>query len=193
MSWVRRHEKIAAEARFDGVYVIRTSLEDIEPDAAVAAYKSLSAVERAFRTAKSHLKVRPVYVYSEDHVRSHVFLCMLAYYVQWHMRQRLAPLLFDDDDRSAARAGRKTPVEKAGVSPSAKRKTDTKRTPDGFPVHSFETLLDDLSSVVLNKVRLPGQPESELAIVTRPTRLQARAFELLDVNPSRSVPIKVTG
>ena len=193
MSWVRRHEKIAAEARFDGVCVIRTSLEDIEPDAAVAAYKSLSAVERAFRTAKSHLKVRPVYVYSEDHVRGHVFLCMLAYYVQWHMRQRLAPLLFDDDDRSADRAGRKTPVEKAGVSPSAKRKTDTKRTPDGFPVHSFETLLDDLSSVVLNKVRLPGQPESELAIVTRPTRLQARAFELLDVNPSRSVPIKVTG
>ena len=193
MSWVRRHEKIAAEARFDGIYVIRTSLEDIEPDAAVAAYKSLSAVERAFRTAKSHLKVRPVYVYSEDHVRGHVFLCMLAYYVQWHMRQRLVPLLFEDDDRPAARAKRKTPVEKAEVSPSARRKADTKRTPDGFPVHSFETLLDDLSSVALNKVRLPGEPESELAIVTQPTRLQARAFQLLDVNPSRSVPIRVAG
>ena len=193
MSWARRHEKIAAEARFDGICIIRTSLGDIEPDAAVAAYKSLSRVERAFRVAKSNLRVRPVYVCTEDHVRGHVFLCMLSYYVEWHMRQRLAPLLFEDDDRPAARAGRKTPVEKARVSPSAKRKTDTKRTPDGFPVHSFETLLDDLSGVVLNKVRLPEQPESEVAIVTRPTRLQARAFELLDVNPSRSVPIRVTG
>ena len=101
--------------------------------------------------------MRVLAVISEDHVRDHVFLCMLAYYVQWHMRQRLAPLLFEDDDRPAARASRETPLEKAEVSPSAERKADTKRTPDGFPVHSFATLLDDLSGVALNKVRLPGE------------------------------------
>ena len=193
MSWARRHEKIAAEARFDGIYVIRTSLKEIEPDAAVAAYKSLSTVERAFRTAKSHLRVRPVYVYTEDHVRGHVFLCMLSYYVEWHMRRRLAPLLFEDDDRAAARAARNTPVEKAKVSPGAKRKADTKRTPEGLVVHSFETLIEDLSGVALNKVCLPGQPDTSLAIVTQPTPIQARAFELLDVNPRQSVPITMTG
>ena len=132
--------------------------------------------------------MRPVYVYTEDHVRGHVFLCMLSYYVEWHMRRRLAPLLFDDDDRTAARTARTTPVEKAKVSPPAKRKADTKRTPEGLVVHSFETLIDDLSGVALNKVCLPGQPDTSLAIVTQPTRIQARAFELLDVNPRQSVP-----
>ena len=137
--------------------------------------------------------MRPVYVYTEDHVRGHVFLCLLACYLEWHMRRRLAPLLFEDDDRPAAEARRNTPVEKAQVSPSAKRKADTKRTPDGLPVHSFETLLDDLSSVVLNIVRMPEHPESKLALVTQPTPLQARAFDLLEVKPSRLVPIRMTG
>ena len=193
MSWARRQEKIAAEARFDGVHVVRTSLGEIEPEAAVSAYESHSMVERAFRIVKSGLRVRPVCVYTEDHVRGHVFLCLLACYLEWQMRRRLAPLLLEDDDRPAAEARRNTPVEKAQVSPGAKRKADTKRTPDGLPVHSFETLLDDLSSVVLNIVRMPEHPESRLALVTQPTEIRARAFEFLEVKPTRLVPIRMTG
>ena len=115
MTWRRRHDRIADEERFDGVYIVRTSLgaEVIKTDAAVEAYKSLAGVERAFRTIKSDLRLRPIYVYSSDHVRAHVFLCMLSLYVEWNMRQRLAPLLFEDDDRTAARAARISPVEKA--------------------------------------------------------------------------------
>ena len=192
-SWRRRQERIDREARFDGVYVVRTSLTDIAPDAAVEAYKSLATVERAFRVAKSDLRIRPVWVYTEDHVRGHVFLCMLAYYVEWHMRQRLAPLLFEDDDREAARRQRTTPVEKAQASPSARRKAQAKVTPDGLPVHSFRTLIDDLASVVVNVIRLPGAGTERATIVTQRTRLQNRAFELLEVNPDRSVPINMTG
>ena len=192
-TWRRRQNRIDREARFDGIYVIRTSLAEIAPDAAVEAYKSLATVERAFRVAKSDLKVRPVWVYTEDHVRAHVFLCMLAWYVEWHMRRRLAPLLFEDDDREAARRQRATPVEKARVSPSAGRKAHTKETPDGLPVHSFRTLIDDLASVVVNVIRLPGAGQERTTIVTRRTRLQSRAFELLEVNPDRTVPINLTG
>ena len=192
-TWRRRQDKIDREARFDGIYVIRTSLAQIAPDAAVEAYKSLATVERAFRVAKSDLKVRPVWVYTEDHVRAHVFLCMLAWYVEWHMRRRLAPLLFEDDDREAARRRRATPVEKARVSPSAGRKARTRETPEGLPVHSFRTLLDDLASVVVNVIRLPGAGTERTTIVTRRTRLQSRAFELLEVNPDRTVPINLTG
>ncbi len=104
MSWSRRHDRIEAEARFDGVYVIRTSLSDIKSEAAVEASMSLSKVERAFRSIKKDLRVRPFKVYSEAHVRAHVFLCLLSYYIEWHLRQRLALLLFEDDDRQAARA-----------------------------------------------------------------------------------------
>ena len=192
-TWRRRQHKIDQEARFDGIYVIRTSLAEIAPDAAVEAYKSLATVERAFRVAKSDLKVRPVWVYTEDHVRGHVFLCMLAYYVEWHMRRRLAPLLFEDDDREAARRQRATPVEVARVSPSARRKAQTRETPEGLPVHSFRTLLDDLASVVVNVIRLPGAGTQRTTVVTRRTRLQSRAFELLEVNPERTVPINMTG
>ena len=190
--WQRRHRKIADEARFDGIYVIRTSLPDIKADTAVLAYKSLATVERAFRTAKSDLSVRPIFVYSEDQIRAHVFLCMLAYYIEWHMRRRLVPLLFEDDDRLAAHAERTTPVEPARVSHAAREKARTKRTPDGFPVHSFRTLIDDLSGVVLNHVRLPGKDTAELAVVTKPSRLQARALELLDIKAAQTVPITRT-
>ena len=195
ITWQRRQEKIADESRFDGIYVIRTSLpaEAIGAEAAVEAYKSLASVERAFRITKSDLRVRPVYVYTEDHVRGHVFLCMLAYYLEWHMRRRLAPLLFEEDDREGARRRRATPVAKAEPSAGARRKAARRRTPDGFPVHSFRTLLDDLSSVVVNSVRLPGAGETGLAVVTRPTELQRRAFELLEVSPDQNVPISVTG
>ncbi len=160
---------------------------------AVEAYKNLSKVERGFRHMKTDLRVRPIRVRTGQHVRGHVFLCMLSHYVEWHMRRRLAPLLFQDDDPEGARAQRSPPVGKAEVSERAKRKADTKRTGDGYPVHSFRTLLDDLSSVVLNRVCIPGGTETELAVVTTPTRLQAFALELLDVNPGQFVPIRMAG
>ncbi len=195
ISWRRRAERIAAEARLDGVYVIRTSLDSASMGAveAVEAYKSLAGVERAFRNAKSDLRIRPVYVYSPDHVRAHVFLCMLALHVEWHMRRRLAPLLFEDDDRAGARAQRNSPVEKARPSESARRKAATKRTADDLPAHSFRTLLDDLSGMALNQLRLPGHGESLLSVVTRPTPVQKRAFQLLGVNPDHNVPMRLTG
>ena len=139
------------------------------------------------------LRVRPLHVYSEDHVRGHVFLCMLAYYVQWHMRRRLAPLLFQDDDPAAARAQRNTPVEPAEVSERAQRKADTKTTAEGFPVHSFPTLLADLANLVLNRVRLPTREQTAITIATEPSKLQHRAFDLLGVDPQQNVSITVTG
>ena len=193
LHWRRDEHRIEDEARFDGIHIVRTSLEDVTPDAAVQAYKSLASVERAFRSAKSHLRLRPVYVYTADHVRAHVFLCMLSYYIEWHMRRSLAPLLFEDDDRPAAQRRRSTPVAKARTSPGAERKAATRQTPDGLPVHSFRTLLDDLSTVALNTVRLAGSEASPLTIVTRPTPLQRRAFALLEVKPNQNVPITVPG
>ena len=157
------------------------------------AYKSLSGVEQAFRTSKDHLRIRPVHVYSEDHVRGHVFLCMLAYYVEWHMRRRLAPLLFQDDDPAAARAQRDTPVEPARVSERAKRKADTKTTADSLPAHSFPTLLADLSNFALNRVVLPTQHKTAITVTTKPTQLQSQAFALLGVDPNQTVPITGTG
>ncbi len=186
LHWTRRHQDIDDEARFDGLYVIRTSLpaNALDAHATVAAYKSLATVERAFRTTKSELRLRPIFVYTENHVRGHVFLCMLAYYLEWHLRRRLAPLLFEDDDRPAAAHARTTPVAPAERSPTTRRKLATRRTAEGFPLHSFRTLLDDLSSVALNTVTLPGTCPAELTIMTEPTPLQQRAFELLDVRPA---------
>ena len=177
----------------DGLSAIRTSLPDLAAEAAVEAYKSLSGVERAFRTSKDHVRVRPIHVYSEDHVRGHVLLCMLAYYVEKHMRRRLAPLLFQDDDPAAARAQRDTPVEPARISDRAQRKAATKTTQDGFPAHSFRTLLGDLSSLALNLVVLPTQHKTAITVTTKPTQLQSQAFHLLGVDPNQTVPISVTG
>ncbi len=187
ISWKRRSRKIMDEARFDGVHIIRTSLHagDIGPEAAVEAYKSPARVERAFRTVKSDLRIRPVYVYTEDHVRDCVFLCMLAYYLEQNMRKRLAPLLFEDDDRQGARGRRNTPAAKAGPSASAESKASTKKTADGLPVHGFRTLLDDSSTVTLNIVSLSGPGREKLVVVTRPTELQRRAFKLLEVDPKK--------
>ena len=162
----------------------------------MAAYKSLAGVERAFRTSKDHLRVRPLHVYSvysADHVRGRVFVCVLAYYVEWHMRQRLAPLLFQDDDQATARAQRETPVAAAQVSECARQNARTKRTAKGFPVHSFPTLLADLANLVLNRLRLPTQEQAAITIATEPTRLQRRAFELPDIDPQQNVSITVTG
>ena len=193
LAFERNPASIAAEAHLDGLYAIRTSLPELEAAAAVQAYKSLSGVERAFRASKDHLPVRPVDVQSEDHVRGHVLLCLLAYYVEWHMRRRLAPLLFEDDDPAAARAQRDSPVEPARVSPRAQRKTDTKTTAEGFPAHSFATLLADLSSLSLNRVVLASRPQTAISVSTQPTKLQSKAFELLGVDPHQTVPITVTG
>ena len=192
-AWERQQDSIEAEAQLDGLYAIRTSLPDLAAEAAVEAYKSLSGVERAFRTSKDHLRVRPIHVYSENHVRGYVFLCMFAYYVEWHMRRRLAPLLFQDDDPVAARARRDTPVEPAEVSDRAKHKADTKTTPEGFPVHSFPTLLGDLSTIALNRLTLPTQAKTAITVATEPTTLQRQAFDLLGVDPPQTVPITVTG
>ena len=191
--WTRNQAKIDAEAQYDGIYVIRTSLDAdaIGAQEAVAAYKSLARVERAFRSFKTQLEVRPVFVYTADHVRAHVFLCMLAYYLQWHLRRRLAPLLFEDHDRPAAH--RKSPVEKAQVSQSALRKASTRHTPDGLPVHSLRTLLDDLATLTLNQVTLPGKPDAAFPLVADPTPLHRKAFELLEIDPAKTVSSKLTG
>ena len=184
--WERDRAAVADEARLDGLYVIRTSLDpdSVSPAQAVDAYKSLARIERAFRNLKaSRLEIRPVFVRTVDHVRAHVFLCMLALHLEWHMRQVLAPMLFEDDDREAARASRASPVEKAQTSQSAKLKADTKTTADGMPVHSMTTLLADLATMTLNKVSLPGRPDSAFHTVAKPTPVQAKAFELLEVKP----------
>ena len=191
--WSRRQEQIDAEAQLDGIYIIRTSLEASEIGAE-EAYKSLSLVERAFRSLKTaQLALRPIFVYSDDHVRGHVFLCLLAYYLEWHLRRRLAPLLFEEEDRAGARALRTSPVEKAQVSERTKAKVARKQTADGLPVQSFRTLLADLGTLTLNQVTLPDAPEHPFAMFAKPTPLQAKAFELLVVDPTRFVASKWTG
>ena len=181
-SYGRKQAAIAAEAALDGIYVIRTSVpaEALDADTCVASYKRLSAVERAFRSLKSvDLKIRPIHHRTADRVRSHVLLCMLAYYVEWHMRQDLAPLLFDDEDPAAGEALRDSVVAPAQRSPAAQRKAVTRRTEDGQPVHSFQTLLQDLGTVARNRIRFASGDQTDL--LTTPTPLQQKAFSLLGV------------
>jgi transposase len=182
-AWKRNDEKIAKEAELDGFYVIRTSvpLEQLPANEAVAAYKDLATVERAFRTMKGlDLKIRPIHHVREDRVRSHVFLCMLAYYVEYHMRQWLAPILFHDDDRESAAAERADIVTPALRSEKAHQKDASKRTANGAPVHSFHTLLKDLATISLNTLTsTPDVPA--FTLVTRPTTVQEQAFALLKV------------
>lgn len=180
----RDQAAIAREARLDGLYVIRTSLsaDALDAPAAVRTYKSLARVERAFRSIKTvDLAVRPVFHWSEDRVRAHVLLCMLSYYVEWHMRAALAPILFDDHDRAAAESRRVSPVAKACVSPAARRKAATRTTEDGLPVHSFRSLLADLATLTRNTVRLAKG--STFTMLATPTPVQDRAFALLGLTP----------
>jgi hypothetical protein len=175
---------IAREAALDGIYVIRTSVPSQALGAAdaVRAYKDLARVERAFRSLKTiDLHIRPIYHRLADRVRAHVFLCLLAYYVEWHMRKALAPILFDEDDPAAAAERRASIVAPAQRSPSAQRKAQVLRTPDDQPVHSFRTLLADLATLTKNTVqpRTEGLPPFER--LTLPTPLQQRAFDLLGV------------
>ena len=153
------------------------------PEDAVRTYKSLAQVEQAFRSLKSvDLKVRPIHHRLEERVRAHVLLCMLAYYVEWHMRQALAPLLFDDDEPAAAEAARTSVVAPAQRSPSAQRKALTKLTADDTPVHSFQTLLADLATLARNCILPTTKDPMPFDLVTTPTPLQQRAFDLLGVD-----------
>jgi len=180
----RKQDQILDEAALDGIYIVRTDVpeEDLSAQDTVRVYKSLSVVERAFRTMKTiDLKVRPIHHRKEDRVRAHVFLCMLAYYVEWHMRQKLAPLLFDDHDKDAAEAARESPVQKAQRSEAAQRKASTKRNEDGFTVQSFRSLLSFLGTIVKNWVRPRATPTDLFTMVTTPNDHQRRALELLGV------------
>lgn len=186
-SYQRNEEKINKEAALDGLYVIRTSVssECLDAESTVRAYKDLSKVERAFRSLKTvDLKVRPIHHRLEERVRAHVFLCMLAYYVEWHMRQALAPILFEDEEKEAAEALRDSIVSPAQRSPAAKAKDKTKRTRDDFPAHSFTTLLKDLATLAKNLLQTAGTPAAEFYLLTEPTEPQHRAFQLLEVTPS---------
>ena len=179
----RKQAQIDAEAALDGIYVIRTSVraEAASAEQTVSHYKSLAMVERAFRSMKSvDLKVRPIHHRLADRVRTHIFLCMLAYYVEWHMRHALAPILFDDPDPVAARTQRRSIVAPAQRSPQALQKVHSKRSPDGLPVHSFQTLLADLATIAKNTVVMNNA--APVQIITTPTPLQQRAFELLHVS-----------
>jgi transposase len=183
-SYARKTAEIAAEAATDGLYVVRTSLPEATLSDAdtVRSYKSLARVERAFRCIKTvDLNVRPVYHWLEDRVRAHVLLCMLAYYLEWHMRQCLAPMLFDDTDKDAAEALRSSVVAQAQRSKAAVKKQTTGVTPDGLPVHSFRTLLTDLATMARNTIITAITPLYPLTVVTRPTPVQQKAFDLLGI------------
>jgi len=181
-SYTRNEESIRNEAAVDGIYIIRTSVPatDLSETEAVSSYKSLSQVERAFRTLKSvDLEVRPIYHRKDERIRAHVLLCMLAYYVVWHMQRALAPLLFADEDPNAGRDRRASIVAPAKRSESAERKVRRKKNEDGLPVHSFRTLLRDLATLTKNRVRFGESHFDQLATATP---LQQRAFDLLGLH-----------
>ena len=180
----RDAQRIAEEAALDGIYVSRTSVPArvLAAEDVVRSYKSLAVVERAFRSFKTvDLHVRPIFHQLSERVRAHVFLCMLAYYVEWHMRKRLAPLLFDDEDRQGALAARSSIVAPAQRSPSALRTATTLRTTDDLPVHSLRTLLRDLATIAKNRVQPKLATLAAFDSITRPTPLQQRALSLLAV------------
>src|SRR3984893_12360673 len=199
-SFAQNPLRIAAEAALDGIYVVRTKTcrpntpmpprgqaRGLTAHATVRAYKSLSGVEHAFRSLKTvDLELRPVFHWTAPRVRAHVLLCMLAYYLQWHMRRCLAPMLFDEPDPTAREAPRTSPVVKAEPSPAAQRKAARKRTDpaDGepLPVHSFHTLLGDLATLTRHGVRL--RRDHLTTILTTPTRTQHHALDLLGVTPT---------
>ena len=182
--FARKTAEIAAEAATDGIYIVRTSLPAavLDDAATVRSYKSLAQVERAFRCIKTvDLHVRPIYHWLAGRVRAHVFLCMLAYYLEWHMRRKLAPMLFDDTDKQAAEAARSSVVAPAQRSEAAIRKQTTGVTPDGLPVHSFRTLLADLATLTRNTVVTAIASALPLTVLAKPTPVQRRAYELLEL------------
>jgi transposase len=187
-SFRRDTAKIAAEARLDGLYVIRTSVpaEQLNAGQTVQAYKDLAHVERAFRCLKTvDLDIRPIRHRSPDRVRAHVFLCMLAYHAEWHLRRALAPLLFHDTDIEAARAQRTSPVASSEPSKLAKTKKATKRNADGLPVMRFADLMDHLGTLTRNTMRVSLQANHRFTQFASPTPIQETAFGLLDLEPMR--------
>jgi transposase len=182
-TFARKTNQINAEAALDGIYVLRTSLPEqtLTPDDVVLRYKGLEDVERFFRTLNSELDVRPIRHHLANRVRAHVFLRMLSYYISWHMKQALAPILFHDHDKHAAAAKRTDPVAAAQRSDAALIKAARKRTDDDHPVHSFTSLLADLATIGVNHIQ-PVDDMPAFTKLTTPTPLQRRAFELLDVS-----------
>ncbi len=180
-TYQRKHDEIAEEAALDGFYILRTNLTDTEAPAGdvVRAYKNLEQAERAFRSLKGpDLQIRPIHHHLENRVKSHVLICMLAYYLTWHLKAAWKPLLFTDENRPES----EDPVAKAVRSPEAEQKARTKRTSDGAPAHSYRTLLAELATQTRNTTRLAGQT-STFEKLTRPTELQARALELAQNAP----------
>ena len=185
-AYQRDRSQIEAEAALDGIYIVRTSVDAqaLSPQQTVRAYKSLSAVEQAFRSLKTiDLKIRPIHHRLETRVKAHVFLCMLAYYLEWHMRDALAPILFDDEHPEDGQLLRTSIVAPAQRSETAQLKAQKKRTDDNLPVHSFQTLLADLATIAKNRIQshLPQGPVS-FDKLTRPTPLQQKALNLLGVS-----------
>lgn len=180
--WERREDTIRRESELDGIYVVRTNqpADRCSAEDAVRRYKSLAQVERAFRSLKGlDLRIRPIHHRTEDHVRGHILVCMLAFYVEWHMRRNLAPLLFDDEQLSEDRL-RRDPVAPAEISASAQAKKSDRTTADGFPVHNFDTLLQELSTRCRNTCRMAADLNAPaFHQLTEPTTFQRRAFQLL--------------
>lgn len=183
-TFTRNAEAIEAESRLDGIYVIRTNLpaEQLTAPEVVRSYKALSRVERAFRSIKTvDLEVRPIHHRLSDRVRAHLLLCMLAYYLEWHLRDALAPILFDDHQRAEAAAARGSVVAPAGRSSAARRKAARKCTEDNLPVHSFRSLLTELATFTRNTMALATAPGDTFLLYPQMTPLQVRCFDLLRV------------
>ena len=185
LAFRRNPETLAVEEALDGIYIVRTNVEPewFSTDETVRAYKDVSKVEQAFRCLKSvDLKIRPLHHRRPDRVRAHVFLCLLAYYVEWHLRQAWAPILFDDNDREAAQESAASVVAPVVRSRKARDKASRKRTEDNLPVHSFRTLLQDLGTLAQNTLQVENRRDT-FKLKTQPTALQRRAFQLLGVTP----------
>jgi hypothetical protein len=182
--WVRQEDSIRRESALDGIYVIRTSepAAHLSADDAVRTYKRLALVERVFRCLKgSELRVRPIYHRIETRVRAHVFLCLLAYYVEWHLRETLRPLLFEDEQLPQDRLTR-DPVAPAQPSAAVKRKKAQRTTADGLPVHSFDTLLAALGTRCRTTCRMTADPAApRIQQLTEPTPFHSRVRELLQL------------
>src|SRR6516225_8182002 len=177
----RRSQPIDDEALLDGIYVVRTNVtsELLDSSSVVRSYKGLSNAERAFRSLKTvDIEIRPIHHRRSRRVRAHVLLCMLAYYLEWHMRQALKPILFDDHDKAAAEAARASIVAKAARSEAATRKAQTHRTDDDLPVHSFQSLITDLATFTRNTMAMG---DSSFLLYPKLTPVQQHAFQLLDV------------
>ena len=183
-NYARNQDSITAEAALDGIYVLRTSVSagSLDSSEVVASYKALAQVERAFRAFNTDLDIRPIRHHTATRVRAHVFLRMISYYITWHMHDRLAPLLFTDDDKAAACAARTSPVAPAARSPRALAKAAAKHTSGGLPVHSFTSLLADLATICLNQIQPADPALPAFRLITTPTPLQRHALTLLGVS-----------